>query len=503
MKKRIISELKWIESYFLFRYNFSSYIIRQKSRILFWAMIVASFLFGMSLFINLNSHSPNYFQAKLNGFLIILSLFSLFYLRTGNYYRTVFVIYLFLFAIWVLGYIKKLPDYFNTGINSYHYHLFALISFSVFFGNRKWLIISSVILALINGVVMYIAYSKHTDIVFNSIYKGIHVNTFISIIFSGILLYMFSELAEMSLKKTERELKRNQILNQQLENKVQKKTKKITENLEELKIMNVNLRQANNNLKNAQITIMNDMNMAANVQKSFLSAEIPIIDDWEIALEYIPMSKVSGDFYDFYIEDKNLLGFSLFDVSGHGVSSALITMVARSIIFHNFRKYQNHKPGHILQKSNEQIKNEIGKVGHHLTGILFRIKGDTIEYSNAAHTDIIIGTHDKKIFLAQAKYGRTTGTFLGLPGVNSEYNSIEFKLNPGEVIIAFTDGLVEANLDQNYNLGIAQLIQSLQSIDYLNMNAKEIQKELTRNFYKFTESEKIRDDATLIILKHK
>lgn len=501
MIERVLRELRWIEAYFLFRYQSESYLIRQKARILFWSMVTASFLFSISLALNLNNDPPNYLQAKLNGLLIFIFISSLLCLRRGNYHRTVFLIYLFIFIIWGFGYYEKLNNYWYTGINSYHYHLFSLIAFSIFFGNRRWLIISAIILGAINTIVMVIAYEKHTDIIFNTVYKGIHVNIFISLIISGVLLYLFSEVAERSLKKTARELRKNRMLNSQLEKKVEEKTRKIKENLDEITIMNENLQEVNRSLKNAQTTILNDINMAANVQKSFLYDKPPQVKNWDIALEFLPMSRVSGDFYDFYLDDDKLIGFSLFDVSGHGVSSALITMVAKSIIFHNFQEYHDHEPGTILQKSNEQIKEEIGKAGHHLTGVLLQIKDNAIQYANAGHVDIYIARKDGKIYPAQQAHGKLNGTFLGLMGIDPKYNSIKFEMEPNEVLVAFTDGLVEANHDQDYNIGINQLVRYLEAMDYYNMSASEIRKELALNFYKFIQKEKIRDDITVIILK--
>ena len=65
----------------------------------------------------------------------------------------------------------------------------------------------------------------------------------------------------------------------------------------------------------------------------------PKNDAWDIAFEFIPMSGVSGDLYDFYVSEGEITGLTLCDVSGHGIASGLVTMIARSVFFRNFSKW--------------------------------------------------------------------------------------------------------------------------------------------------------------------
>jgi sigma-B regulation protein RsbU (phosphoserine phosphatase) len=56
------------------------------------------------------------------------------------------------------------------------------------------------------------------------------------------------------------------------------------------------------------------------------------------------MSGISGDLYDFYLDDDTLSGISLFDVSGHGIASGLITMLAKSILFRTYNSNMDQTP---------------------------------------------------------------------------------------------------------------------------------------------------------------
>ena len=98
------------------------------------------------------------------------------------------------------------------------------------------------------------------------------------------------------------------------------------------------------------------------------------------------MAGVSGDLYDFYLEDNVLTGVSILDVSGHGIASGLITMLARTIFYRNFAAGKEEDLSEILEKSNRHLIKEIGNVDYYLTGILLRFKQDSVEYVNAAGT---------------------------------------------------------------------------------------------------------------------
>ncbi|HPL15551.1 MAG TPA: hypothetical protein PL180_02555 [Spirochaetota bacterium] len=138
---------------------------------------------------------------------------------------------------------------------------------------------------------------------------------------------------------------------------------------------NLELTAANGKLLAAQEVAQRDLNMAVNVQRTFLPSEAPVSDEWELSYFLHPMAGVSGDFYDFYVLDGRLAGVGIFDVSGHGIASALVTMIAKSIIFRNFKKRTGPGLGGVFDRSNHELYHEIGMSGFYLTGILLRLSG--------------------------------------------------------------------------------------------------------------------------------
>ena len=180
-----------------------------------------------------------------------------------------------------------------------------------------------------------------------------------------------------------------QILNTDLENKIAERTDELRTAMEEMESMNDALAETNKELEQTQHVARVDMEIAANVQSSLFPKEPPVVKEWDIAYAFIPMSGVSGDLYDFYIHDNILDGIALFDVSGHGIASGLITMIARSVFYRNFNKGKENPLHEVLEKINRVLINEMGQADNYLTGILLRFNSDTVEYVNAGHSDLL------------------------------------------------------------------------------------------------------------------
>ena len=160
-------------------------------------------------------------------------------------------------------------------------------------------------------------------------------------------------------------------LNQNLEKKVELRTEELS--------------KANAELEDANARAARDLKLAAFVQQSFYARSVPSVDGWDIALYFKPMSGVSGDLYDFFTEGKKLRGLGLFDVSGHGISSGLVTMLAKTTIDRIFAAEQNKPLASVMGLINKAIIEEKGDIQNYLTGLLVRIDGDRVEYVNGGH----------------------------------------------------------------------------------------------------------------------
>ena len=292
-----------------------------------------------------------------------------------------------------------------------------------------------------------------------------------------------------------------------LEEKVEERTKELQKSNTELtatmnvmEAMNDELVMTNKELEEAQRIAARDMEMAVYVQTSFFPKEAPKNRDWEISYIFEPMAGVSGDMYDFYTEEGKLLGLSLFDVSGHGIASGLITMIAKSIIFRRFMEMQDEKLQDIIEKVNNELIEEIGKVDNYLTGLLVRFDDNNIEFINAGHTDpIYYNAASKKVKIVDLKDNSIKGMFLGIESMKDKYKSLSFSMEKDDILLLYTDCLIESKNIENEEYGIRNIVLSLRQ--YKDLSSSDILEKITQDLFLYTGTDKITDDLTILLIR--
>ena len=301
-----------------------------------------------------------------------------------------------------------------------------------------------------------------------------------------------------------------EILNITLEQKVEDRTKKlkmakdeVEAAMEELEAMNDNLLKINTDLENAHRTMTRDMKMAVQVQTSFFPKGIPENDTWDVDFVFLPMAGVSGDLYDFFIKKNKVLGVGLFDVSGHGIASGLLTLLARSVVFHRFMNKNDKKLNRVIEEINKNLITEIGNLDNYITGILLNFHDDYIEYVNAGHPDIIIKRAQSGIVKTiEPKHREFKGHFLGIQSMETPFNVLNVKIQKDDVMILYTDCLNE-NLNKDREpFGYDRIMESIKEMPN-SATAHEVLAHLMDRFYSFIAGAPISDDLTIIVIKRK
>ena len=263
------------------------------------------------------------------------------------------------------------------------------------------------------------------------------------------------------------------------------------------------LQEANEKLEEAYERMNRDMKMAASVQEQLFPLHPPRLQGWDIALFFKPMAAVSGDFFDFYGRDDALSGFALFDVSGHGVASGLLTMIAKSMLRKNYFEMQDERLGAVLESTNDDLVDEIGDLGYYLSGILLRVRedSDSIEYVNAAHPDVIIKRADGRVNPVVPRQSDFKGNFIGLSSMKGGFNVVRFRFAAGDTILACTDGLLECYDNYGRQYEAERVIKVLSEVPR-DATANDMLTYLLDDFYSFAgRREDFRDDITVLIVK--
>ena len=291
-------------------------------------------------------------------------------------------------------------------------------------------------------------------------------------------------------------------LKDKLEDKVAIRTEELLKAMEGVEFANKELKAANDELNETRRMAEIDMKMAVNVQKSIFQKIPENLSGWDIAASFMPMSMVSGDLYDFYIEDNQLKGMILLDVSGHGIASGLITMIAKSVFYRNFFMHRDLKLGQVVEHANRELIGEIGNTDKYVTGVILRFEDDCIEYVNAGHPDIMFKKRESRnVRVINPEDKKFKGSILGITEMDFSYKSLKLKTESGDFIALFSDGILEASDTDNNRFGIQGIAKAMVSCE--DENAEGILNRIMGDFIKFTGTPKLTDDLTVIILKRR
>lgn len=242
-----------------------------------------------------------------------------------------------------------------------------------------------------------------------------------------------------------------------------------------------------------------EITLASYVQNSFLKQEELNIEDWTIATFSEPMAGVSGDMFDVYHTEKKLDGLGVFDVSGHGIASGLVTMLVKNIINQEFYSGQNEQIQKVLQNINDRIIEEKGEIENYLTGTLIRVRDNKIEFINAGNPQPLIYIKEtNNVFFHENNDSGQYGV-IGMADfpVNYAVNTIE--MNSGDAILFYTDGITENTNKAGYPYGRKNLMQIFKENTY--KTCKDQLNDIVDNYKAFKGDTPSSDDITLVMLK--
>jgi sigma-B regulation protein RsbU (phosphoserine phosphatase) len=247
-----------------------------------------------------------------------------------------------------------------------------------------------------------------------------------------------------------------------------------------------------------RIRMRQSLFLAREVQQNLLPAANPQIDRLDIAGSSIYCDETGGDYYDFIISDANedaQIGIAIGDVSGHGISSALLMAAVRSSL--RQRSFLPGSAAEIISDVNRQLVHDVEDSGQFVTMfylIIDRIKMN-LQYVRAGH--------DPAIFydLNTEAFEELSGTGMAL-GVDKNWNVKAYTktaLENGQIIFLSTDGIWEARNLQGEMFGKEPICDIIRK--HSSLSAKEILNAMLESLNSFQKGAKIEDDITLVIIK--
>jgi sigma-B regulation protein RsbU (phosphoserine phosphatase) len=237
-----------------------------------------------------------------------------------------------------------------------------------------------------------------------------------------------------------------------------------------------------------------EMEIAKEIQDNFLPEFTPTIPGIGLAAITLPAMEIGGDLYDFIPVTGEQWGLAIADVSGKGVSAALFMALCSTII--RVSGGAEADPSVVLERANQLIYAD-GRSSMFITifyGVLDPAKR-TFTYVNAGHNPPLL-VRGAPPYVRALEEGRCIAL-----GVVRDVNitSAELLLEPGDLIVMYTDGVTEAFNPQDEEFGEERLMEYLQK--HRNDPVQEIIDGLIDEVRRFCGSRPQSDDITMVILR--
>ncbi|HLH03568.1 MAG TPA: PP2C family protein-serine/threonine phosphatase [Bryobacteraceae bacterium] len=245
-----------------------------------------------------------------------------------------------------------------------------------------------------------------------------------------------------------------------------------------------------------QEKINRDLALAAEVQKRLLPEGYPESSAADLAAFTLPARSVGGDYYDFLRVGPDSLGIALADVAGKGIPAALIMSVVQASL--RILATESHMPlPELVAKLNRFLHRSTG-VSSYATFFYAQLNETTRElrYVNAGHNPPVLvrlRAHENNL-----EELATGGMIIGMFS-QAQYQEAQLVLEPGDVLVAFTDGVTEALNDAEEEFGEERLKALLCRLAHLPVH--EMARHISAELKQWIGTAPQHDDLTFLILK--
>jgi serine phosphatase RsbU (regulator of sigma subunit) len=250
-----------------------------------------------------------------------------------------------------------------------------------------------------------------------------------------------------------------------------------------------------NDIFNRAIESLEDLEVAKIVQENLFPGEQLSQNNLEIFGKSVTMTRLGGDYFDFFKIDDQKIGILMGDVAGHGVPAALLMAMAKASVL--MSEDQKEKPAEMLTYLHKVILSVKSKtIKRMMTCQYFHIDSETgaFTYANAGHCfPIIIRNYG-----SETEFIKLVGTPLGITK-RPRYKEDSEVLKPGDIMLLYTDGIIESQNAQGKEIGFKRFTQAL--LENYSPDLKAFYKGIF-NFY-LNWTEKADDDITMVLVKLK
>lgn len=256
-------------------------------------------------------------------------------------------------------------------------------------------------------------------------------------------------------------------------------------------------KRAEDRIKNYEIKLavaQNEMRIARQIQESLHPQPSLCLDDIEIYGRCLPAAQVGGDYFDYFSPDSERVDVAIADVSGHSVGPGLFMVEARCTLRAQSR--DSRLPAETLSIMNDLLFEDLSRADYFLTMFYLQYQRTTrqLSYSNAGHiTPLLLRCGDDHCESLDSE-----GMVIGVRK-SVEFEQKQVTLNRGDLLLLYTDGVIEAeNVDGQF-FGRKRLCQIL--CESAPQSADKIIDSILTRLKSYCKAKVFKDDLTMILMR--
>ena len=240
--------------------------------------------------------------------------------------------------------------------------------------------------------------------------------------------------------------------------------------------------------------ISQELEVASRIQKTILPKNITNIYGLQIANYFEPAKEVGGDYYDYTVKDDENFSITIADVSGKGVPAAFLMALGRSIL--KTLERQGESPADNLRNLNQIIYPDITEdMFITMLHSNFNRKTKILTYSNAGHNPLIVYRAKEDTMELYSVKGVAIGFMQGY-----NYKQGEIKLEKGDIVLYYTDGITEAENPNKELFGFDRLKKVIYDNKFNDVDT--IKENILNEINIFRRDYPQVDDLTFVVIKN-
>ena len=237
-----------------------------------------------------------------------------------------------------------------------------------------------------------------------------------------------------------------------------------------------------------------EIDYARKIQLSMLPQTAPQLDWMDLAAASLPATEVGGDYYEYFKLSDSKLVLVIGDVAGHGLASGLLLSGVRSCLY--LLEESLAAPEPVFERLNLMIRRTTDKRTYMtlLCAVLDREAG-TMTLVSAGHPPVLVRDGKTGRFEEVGEGAPPLGTFL-----EARYEPLQRPIGPGDLLIFYTDGLVEARNNHDQDYGDVRLQRAVDRAAN-SRTAREIRDAVLGDLSNFKGDQEQSDDMTVVVVR--